>query len=147
MVGEAIAGLGALKTAFDLARGIKDISDATARNLAIADLLDKLISARENQQALLDEISALKAEIARFKDWEAEKQRYELKAIPGNAVAYMVKPSLRGEEPAHWLCPQCYANSKKGYFQPTGAMISRLTVYRCNGCQANISVPGCPEWQ
>lgn len=32
MVGEAVAGLGALKAAFDLARGLKEIDDATRRS-------------------------------------------------------------------------------------------------------------------
>lgn len=146
MVGEAFAGLGAIKTAFDLARGIKDISDTTARNLAVADLLDKLITARENQQTLLDRVGALEAEIAGFKDWERERQRYELNPIPGGVVAYMLKPAERGEQPPHWVCPQCFAQAKLSYFQPTGAMIHRLSVFKCGGCQTAISVPGSPNW-
>jgi hypothetical protein len=35
MVAEVFAGLGALKTAFDIAKGLKDIDDATRRNAAV----------------------------------------------------------------------------------------------------------------
>jgi hypothetical protein len=34
MVGEALAGLSALKTAFDMAQGLKNIHDATIRDRA-----------------------------------------------------------------------------------------------------------------
>ena len=41
MVGEALAGLGALKTAFDLAKGLKEIDDAARRNAAVIELQQK----------------------------------------------------------------------------------------------------------
>jgi len=147
MVGDAIAGLGALKTAFDLAKGLKEISDTAARNFAVADLLDKLIAAREHQQALLERVGALEAEIVSFKNWEREKERYELKTVSGNVVAYMLKPAMRGAEPPHWLCPTCYAKSQKAFLQPTGATTGRTVIYRCTSCQANYGAVGGPHWR
>ena len=41
MVGEALAGLSALKTAFDLAKGLKDITDVANRNAAVIELQEK----------------------------------------------------------------------------------------------------------
>jgi hypothetical protein len=38
MVAEVFAGLGAFKTAFDIAKGLKDIDDATRRNAAVIEL-------------------------------------------------------------------------------------------------------------
>ena len=35
MAAEIIAGLGALKTAFDIAKGLKDIDNAVSRNAAV----------------------------------------------------------------------------------------------------------------
>lgn len=146
MVGEALAGLGALKTALDLARGLKDINDATIRAHAVVDLLQALIAAHEHQQTLLKRIDALEAELARREAWKREKEGYELKGIGGGAVAYMKKPAERGESAPHWVCPTCFAKSEIALFQPTGALFRGLTVFRCNGCQANISVPGHPSW-
>lgn len=147
MVGDAIAGLGALKTAFDLAKGLKDLNDASVRNRAVADLLQQLISAQEHQQALLKRVDALEAEVVSFKNWEREKQRYELKTVSGSAVAYMLKPTERGTEPPHWLCPTCYAKSQKAFLQPTGATTGRTVIYRCTGCQANVGTAGGPHWR
>jgi hypothetical protein len=38
MVGEAFAGLGAIRTDFDIAKGLKDIDDAARRNAAVIEL-------------------------------------------------------------------------------------------------------------
>jgi len=42
MVGEVFAGLGAIKTAFDIAKGLKDIDDAARRNAAVIELQQKI---------------------------------------------------------------------------------------------------------
>jgi hypothetical protein len=146
MVGEAFAGLSALKTAFDLAKGLKDINDATIRNGAIIELQEKILAAREQQSALLDRVGALEAEVARFETWDTEKQRYELKDIGDGAVAYMLKANARGAEPPHWLCPTCYSDGKKAFYQPTGAFVLRRSVYECQECQGKISIGGAPGW-
>jgi len=49
VVGEVFAGLGALKTAFDIAKGLKDIDDAARRNAAVIELQEKILAAREAQ--------------------------------------------------------------------------------------------------
>ena len=56
MVGEAIAGLSAIKTAFDIARGLKDINDATIRNSAIIELQEKILAAQQAQSTLIETI-------------------------------------------------------------------------------------------
>ena len=49
MAAEIFAGVTALKTAFDLARGLKDIDDATRRNEAVIDLQQKILGAQQAQ--------------------------------------------------------------------------------------------------
>jgi Zn finger protein HypA/HybF involved in hydrogenase expression len=58
----------------------------------------------------------------------------------------MLKPEARGAEPPHWLCPNCYNQGKKAFYQPTGAMLQRARVYRCQGCQGNLSVESDLKW-
>jgi uncharacterized coiled-coil DUF342 family protein len=91
MVGEALAGLSAIKTAFDIAKGLKDIDNATSRNAAVIELQEKILAAREAQSALLDRVGTLEKEVARFETWEREKQRYELKSLGWGAFARMLK--------------------------------------------------------
>jgi uncharacterized protein YlxW (UPF0749 family) len=64
MVAEVFAGLGALKTAFDIAKGLKDIDDTTRRNTAVIDLQEKILSAQQSQASLVESISNLEKEVA-----------------------------------------------------------------------------------
>ena len=94
MVGEAFARLSALKTAFDLAKGLKDIDDTARRNTAVIELQEKLLIAQSAQAELLERIRTLEEKVANFETWDTEKQRYELKPF-GNAFAYETAGSRR----------------------------------------------------
>jgi hypothetical protein len=52
VVTETIAGLSAIKTAFDMTKALKDINDAAIRNAAVIELQEKILSARDAQTAL-----------------------------------------------------------------------------------------------
>jgi hypothetical protein len=80
MVAEVFAGIGALKTAFDIAKGLKDIDDTTRRNAAVIDLQEKILSAQQSQSSLIETINELEKELVRLRSWEADKPRYELRA-------------------------------------------------------------------
>ena len=83
-------------TAFDLAKGLKDIDDTARRNTAVIELQEKLLIAQSAQAELLERIRTLEEKVANFETWDTEKQRYELKPF-GNAFAYVLKPRLKEE--------------------------------------------------
>lgn len=78
MVAEAIMGIGALKSAFDLTKGLKDIDDRVRLNEARMELQEKILDAQEAHANLLEKVSKLEKEIGELKSWEADKQRYKL---------------------------------------------------------------------
>jgi hypothetical protein len=142
MTGEVFAGLSAIKTAFDIAKGLKDIDDATRRNAAIIELQKELLAAQATQSDLVQRIGKLEEEVHRFETWEVEKQRYELNAF-GTGFAYIVKPEARGTEPVHQICANCYARGKKSFLAVVPSNTARQalgmgTVYRCPECRAEI---------
>jgi len=139
MVGEAIAGLGAVKTAFDMVKALQNIHDIAARDRAVIELQKEILTAQEAQSALIKHVSELEAEVTRLKDWEADKQRYELTEITSGIVALSIKPSMRGGQPFHRICADCAANGKKFYLQRhlSGPYMDR---YRCRGCGEEIDV-------
>ena len=146
VVAEAWAGLNALKSAFDMLSGFKDIHDATERDRVVLDLQRVILTAQEEQSKLLDRIRELEKELGRFETWEREKQRYELKQIGFGAFAYMLKESERGTEPATWICTNCYEHGRKATIQckmepENGA------VWTCPSCK-NTFDPALnePEW-
>lgn len=153
-VAEITAGITSVRAAMDIAKAMLQLRDlklvaakADELRLALSDVLGKLIDAQQAQMAQLEEIQALKAEAAKFGNWEAEKERYELKQIGDGAVARMLKPSARGEEPPHWLCPTCFENRKKSYFQFSTRMHgSRGSVFRCKSCDGHLVTEQEPHW-
>ncbi len=59
MVGEAFATVSAIKSAFDIARGLKDIDDDARHNAAVIELQEKILSAQSEQAALVERIGTL----------------------------------------------------------------------------------------
>jgi hypothetical protein len=150
---EIAAGITSAGAAYDLtkamlkSRDAKILADGT-RDLQshLGDIIGKFLEAQQAQMTQLEEIAALKAEIKKFSDWDAEKQRYELKSAGHGVTAYMLKPEVRGTEPPHWLCPTCFEKGKKAYFQFSTTMNGRGSVYRCKGCEGHMTTNNEPAW-
>jgi hypothetical protein len=144
MVGEIFAGLSAAKSAFDIAKGLKDIHDATIRNAAIIELQEKILAAQEAQATLLQQIRDLEKEIADLKAWEIEKQRYQMKELGAGAIAYVIKASAQGTDPVHCICAQCYERGKKSILQNSFHGAAAWTArWACPdpSCQSGIEIP------
>jgi hypothetical protein len=146
-VAEISAAVTSLNATLQIAKAMVGLRDAEAfrtksieMQQTILDALDSGIAARETYATQLDRIRALETKVTSLEAWDAEKQNYELKKVGDGAVAYMLKPEARGSEPAHWLCPNCFAQSKKSFLNPTGKSAGRGWVYKCSGCNAE---PAC----
>jgi hypothetical protein len=150
---EITAGITSIRAAIDLTKamvGLRDNKLIAAKTnelrLLLGEAIGKFVEAQQAQLAQLDEISTLKAENKKFSDWEAEKQRYELKSAGHGVFAYMLKPDVRGTQPPHWLCPTCFEKGKKAYFQFSTTMNGRGSVYRCKGCEGHMTTNNEPAW-
>ena len=139
MATELIAGLGLFKTAFDIAKGLKDINDATIRNAAIIELQEMILSAQQSQSALVDRVRYLEKEMADLKAWEGEKEQYELKSVSLGAFAYVPKPNTKAAKEPHWLCANCAGEGKKKYLQITKGDMTQY-YWSCPECKNFIRV-------
>ena len=89
------------------------------------------------QAALLDRVGNLEKQIAQMEAWDAEKQRYELAPLYDGSLACRVKEAMRGAEPEHYICANCYTQGKKSILQ--GATTSyQGHVLTCPQCKAEI---------
>ena len=139
VVAETIAGLGAIKTAFDLAKGLKDIDDTARRNAAVIELQEKILSAQQAQAALVERVGELETEVAGFEKWEAEKERYQLTDFGGNTFAYALKPEAANGEPPHRLCPNCYQKRQKALLQfEFVSGVSGREKWKCPSCSSEF---------
>jgi uncharacterized protein YgiB involved in biofilm formation len=142
MVAEIYGALSAIKTAFDMAKGLESIHDATIRDRAIIELQKEILAAQATQFALVERIHALEKEVAEFETWETEKQRYELKPL-GHGFAYFLKPDAQSAEASHQICANCYAHGKKSFLARVPSNTARAAlgmgaVYRCPECRAEV---------
>lgn len=143
MVMDVIAGVSALKTAFDMAKSIKDANDFAVRQGIAIELQEKIFSAQQAQALLIEEVNSLKAEIAGFETWDAEKQRYQLKPLGQNGVfAYELKQGHENSEPSHWICPDCYQDRKKSILQTVMRYPGMARVLVCQKCGFEVYESG-----
>lgn len=142
VVAETIAGLGAVKTAFDMAKVLQGIHDTAARDRAVIDLQKEILAAQAAQSDLVETVSALKKEVAHLKAWDADKQRYQLSEVRSGATAYALKEGMEGGEPKHYLCASCYQQSHKSILQSKTLVPGRAHVLVCHDCGWHVYVSG-----
>lgn len=144
MVAEVFAGISGFKTMLDIVKSFKDTNDAAIRQAIALDLGEKILDARQNQEALIEERRGLKEKLASFERWYIEKERYELKAIYTGSYAYTLKKDKQDGEPPHWLCANCYQRGTKSFLQYKSAGIGRSDfnkhIYGCPECDAEVKV-------
>jgi hypothetical protein len=152
MAGEIFIAITSLRSALDIAKAMVSLRDAEtvrAKSIELQGIilkaLNESIEAREAYAAQIDRVRALETEVADLKKWDAEKERYELKTVGIGAVAYMLKPEARGSEAPHWLCPTCFAQDKKSFFQGTPATEASHRFYLCRSCKGTI-MGETPHW-
>jgi len=138
MAAEIIAGLGAIKTAFDLAKGLKEIDDATKRNAAVIELQQVILDAQQGQMALLEQVSLLKEQIEAMRANKDDLARYELVDVRGDGkVAYRLKTDLANGEPSHLACPVCFKKGEVSILQ-FRLQSSGQDWYDCFSCKSTL---------
>ena len=135
---EVYAGLGALKTAFDIAKGLKDIDNATSRNAAVIELQEKILSAQTEQADLVERVRELKKEVADLKAWDADKARYQLKNIQPGVTVYALKEGMENGELPHYLCPTCYQRGQRSILQKETLSVGKVVVQVCHECGTDL---------
>ncbi|MEZ0170772.1 hypothetical protein [Microvirga sp. TS319] len=153
MLAEITAGLSSLKAATDIVKGLNAANTLAAINEVKLDLQERIFEAREAlaaaqdaQTVALQRIRDLEQEVMQLKDWESEKQRYELKPIDRGSFAYMLKPGMESGEPPHWLCANCFSRRQKSFLQfkgqdttPRGGR-GEYSTYACDNCKGTVKV-------
>lgn len=142
---DVIAGaFGGLKTAADLTQGLLALKTdaavsgkAVELNRVIAEVQQQPFTAQANHAAQTSRIRELEAEVVNFKNWEQEKQRYQLHQLVPGTLVYRVKPDMQGTEPMHDICPNCYEQGVKSILQ-NGGLEKASEVVSCKHCKASF---------
>jgi hypothetical protein len=147
----AIAGLiASLRATVEIVKAIRDSDDASLTQTKVPELTREIMSALSSALAtqtahfdLLLSQRELEAEMTKLKAWNTEKYRYELRSVGPGAVAYVLKDSMRGNEPIHWLCANCFQVGKRRFLNESHSDLHHV-YHKCAECGAKIRVPKTP---
>ncbi len=89
---------------------------------------------------LAKQVTDLETQLTEMKDWTAEKDKYEMKAIGGTGFVYALKPDTNSTEPPHWLCCACYEANRKSLVVFEGNEPRAYDAWKCSRCDARIRV-------
>jgi hypothetical protein len=152
MFAEIATGIQSLNAAMGLLKTLNAASNQAAINEVKLELQARLFEARDAlsaaqdaQATALERIRELEQEIVKLKDWEGEKQRYELREVASGSFAYSLKSTMAGAEPPHWTCPKCYQDGVKSILQKEPGSLTKThlnipTTYACARCPTKIAM-------
>ena len=147
MIAEITAGLGALKTMGDLVQAVNSTATEAKINevkislqKSILEAYGALTAAQAAEATTAARIRDLEQQIVAFKDWEREKQRYEMKRFHPGVFAYSLKAGMEAGEVPHRICAGCYQKGEKGFLQATGEMVLRDRVHICTSCRIKVAL-------
>ena len=140
------AAVSSLKTAGEIVQAMIGLRDASAFQAKAIELQRQILAAQQSafaahsdQFSLLQRVRDLEEEIRRVKAWETEKQRYEMIYLATGIIAYRIKPAMRGSEPIHEICANCYEHDRKSYLQKQPGAQRTVRVF-CPSCQTSLSL-------
>jgi hypothetical protein len=147
----AIDGLTtSLRAVAEITKAMKDISDASLIPTRIYELATEIMSAQScalavqsEQFDLLQNKSELEGEIVKLKAWKTERYRYELQSVGPGANAYVVKGTMRGGEPVHWICADCFQSGKKRFLNESHSDLHHV-YHKCQECSGKIRIRKTP---
>jgi DNA repair exonuclease SbcCD ATPase subunit len=136
------AAVSALNGAKDIAQAMIGLRDGAAFQAKLIEFQSKLIdansaafAAQDERASLLKRISQLEEEMATFKAWNADKERYELEALfDGGLFAYIPKEGMENRQPLHALCAKCFEHNTKSILQSNGDHDVHRHEWFCPGC-------------
>jgi hypothetical protein len=133
-----------LRAVAEITKDLKEISDTSQLSTKIHELTKQILSAQSyalvvqsEQFALAQSKCKLDEEIIRLKAWNTERYRYQLQSVGPGAIAYVVKETMRGSEPVHWICPDCFQNSKKHFLNESHSDLHHV-YFKCAECAYKI---------
>lgn len=104
----------------------------------IMSLREGALELQEENQELKKKIQELETQMRSIDDWAEEKERYALVSPwQGPAQVYALKQNMAKREEPHFLCSNCFQNSKKKVILNPGKRGMWVTM-DCPVCKASM---------
>ena len=113
----------------------------TRLNSLIIEVQSAALALQSQNADLAKSLADLETQLAKMKDWNAEKENYELKAIDGIAFVYALKPDVKSAETPHWICCACYEAGRKSILAPHTIRAERGYIpWKCSHCDFQVMI-------
>lgn len=136
-------GYAALSSAFEIAKGLKNIDDRVKLNAAVIELQEKILSAQQAATDAKSRMQEMERQIEAFDDWKSVASRYALKDFGCQTYAYQAIPETLGKEPPHLACPNCFRERRLSVIQYVDTFYGRKR-FQCLACDKSVDL-GCIE--
>ena len=140
MYAEISSAISSAKTALELVQAAKGLANFNELVAAVAEVNTKLMTAydvafasQEKALKLSEAVSALKDELVKLKDLQAQSKDYELADLGAGVFGYLYKPRVQTTKPRHLACVKSFSEHGVGILQ------DEHTVYRCSLCGHGIA--------
>lgn len=127
---EISAVAGGLKTAIDIIKNMKQTIDDVKTKEALSPLFDTIIdlqthilSINAEYQSVLEERDLIRQEIVNLKNWDNEKEKYELFEPNRGTFVYIEKNSQKSGQSKYYLCANCFENNSKKSLLQTKSVV------------------------
>jgi hypothetical protein len=155
VIGTVTASVGAVESVTKLVKSVRDaikgdnISDVDIGELRtrVSDLFDVALSARQalfdmqdTVRALQSENEALICQISEMEAFDADIEKYELRAVSRNSFAYVKKGEAKKVGATPYLCMPCFDKRKKSALQLETPDFNFDTL-KCPACGTPVKVP------
>lgn len=133
-----------LNAASNIAKSILELRDVAQINTKVIEFQNEIMSAQDKvrssqreQDLLLEKIQELEKECKQLKDWNIEKEHYEIKEISSGVFAFIEKNYEGSLQSARKLCTTCFEQRTKSILQYE-SLGKLLTCPRCSSMIAGI---------
>ena len=146
MLSEIVAGIGALKSASEIAKTLIDMDDKVALNDLAIKLQAQILTAQQAAMSAQGRIQELESVVRANDDWNEQKARYKLVDFGAGTFAWQLRPECSNGEPAHRACPKCFEQRKRAIMQFKNRTYAHQDCYVCTSCDTEFffgaNVPG-----
>ena len=97
-------------------------------------LNNDLFALQSQNHSLLQEKHELEKQLIEIQNWQATASKYELIQPETGAFVYTLKPDQKTTAIPHWLCPNCYQQSKSSILYRIYSKIHHRNTFRCHPC-------------
>jgi len=147
MLSEVTSALSSLKIAAEIIKGFNSLKLEAAIKEKIVELLNIIISLQHSMfsyqseyEKILSQKINMEKELSELKEWRHTKNKYILKEVSPDVLAYIHKKQKDSVSEKHWLCANCFDTRKTESIYQIKQRGNYQSIYYCPNCKNEILI-------